>query len=111
MGYPHEANAGKRRGKRMRVALAMRAGQIKDAARGLTEFAGDETTLAIVRAIEETIVAQAKAAPSGPSVVIIDLEPGQWRVWKDALMLAGAFPRLALTISAALEQDNFKKSA
>jgi hypothetical protein len=58
-----------------------------------------------VQAIEETIVAQAQAAASGPSVVIIDLEPGPWRVWKDALMLAGAFPRLALSISAALEHD------
>lgn len=93
----------------MRFALAMKAEQVRDAARGLTEFADDERTLAIVRAIEETIVehvARAQAAQSGKSVVIIiDHEPGQWRVWKDALMLAGAFRRLALSISAAIEHD------
>ena len=63
-----------------------------------------------MRAIEETIVAhlaRAQAAQSGQNVVIIiDLEPGQWRVWKDALMLAGEFPRLAPTISAALEHQD-----
>lgn len=93
----------------MNIALTISAEQVRDAARGLTEFAVDPRTIATVRAIEETIVAQvarAQAAQTGKSVVvIIDLEPGQWRVWKDALMLAGAFPRLALTISAALEHD------
>lgn len=93
----------------MNIALTISAEQIKDAARGLTEFAVDARTIATVRTIEETIVAQVARAQAAQSwkgfVNSIDLEPGQWRVWKDALMLAGAFPRLALTISAALEHD------
>lgn len=92
----------------MRIALTISADQVRDAARELTEFADDATTLATVRAIEQAIVdqgARAQAAQGGTAVIIIDLEPGQWQVWKDALMLAGAFPRLVMTIGAALEHD------
>lgn len=93
----------------MQIKLAQRAETIRVAARGLTEFAEDRATIATMRAIEEAIIAQvnqAEAAQTGEGDAIdIDLEPGQWRVAKDALLLAGRFPRLALTISAALESS------
>jgi len=44
-----------------------------------------------------------KSAPPGP--IEIDLEPGQWRIWKDSLLAGAMFRSISIAIAIGLESE------
>ena len=94
MGHPHEARSGERKTK-MKITFHMLPSELLVAARGMTAGLRHQTEAhAEISQIEDEIrnqlMAYAPMSVQRPEGVTLDLEPRQWRVFKD-VVLTSAF--------------------